>query len=596
MGIAINEDIIDEIKTRASIVDVIGRYVSLKRAGNNYKGLCPFHNEKTPSFVVSDDKQIFTCFGCGARGDVIEFVKKVDNLDFIEAVEKLANDCGIEIQENSSYKDEEQKNKLYEINRKAARFFYDNFNETDNPGRKYMISRGLDESTLKKFGIGYAKDGWDTFVKFFEKEAEKVEPKLLSEVGLVGIKDKRVYDKFRNRVVFPIINTRGKVIGFGGRSIDEQMPKYLNSPESTIFHKKYNLFGLNIVRQEIRKKNYLILVEGYMDVISLYQHDVKNAVASLGTALTINQAKMIKRYAENVIIAYDSDEAGQNATLRAIDLLEEVDCKIKVLQLESKAKDPDEFIKEFGKEEFVKMLKKSISYIDFKINVLRKAHDISIPEEKIEFVKKVTEELGKIKSHIEVDYYIKKISEETEIHESAILKELQEKYSNTNVKKEKDTIREKKVEKEKSWKNDPLEQLIIKLMLTNNDLIPKITEYKDVIWNPNHQKLFSLIENSYKDNGKVGIEEIKDSLDDKDFKIFDSIIETVQLGEKNEEILADIIEQIKYNKLIQRQNEIIEILDILDESNDNEQLNILSKELLEIQNLTKGNKFQGRRV
>ena len=329
MSFSFSKEAIEELKNQIDIVDVIGRSVELKRAGANYKGLCPFHNEKTPSFIVSPQKQIFTCFGgCGASGDVVTFVKRYYNLDFNEAVEKLADEYGIEIQKNSHKDDRE---KYYEVNREAARLFYRNLTEKKNPGYTYMQRRGIQDSTIKKFGLGYAEDSWNNLYDDFKKKG--TDEKILIELGLISKKGDRCYDKFRNRVIFPIINTAGKVIGFGGRALDnEAMPKYLNSPENKVFQKKNNLYALNSTRQDIGKEGSAIIVEGYMDAISLYQNGVRNVAASLGTALTENQAKLINRYTKNVILSYDADAAGQKAALRGIEVLRGENCKVKAIR------------------------------------------------------------------------------------------------------------------------------------------------------------------------------------------------------------------------------------------------------------------------
>ena len=308
MSFSFSKEAIEELKNQIDIVDVIGRSVELKRAGANYKGLCPFHNEKTPSFIVSPQKQIFTCFGgCGASGDVVTFVKRYYNLDFNEAVEKLADEYGIEIQKNSHKDDRE---KYYEVNREAARLFYRNLTEKKNPGYTYFQRRGIQDSTIKKFGLGYAEDSWNNLYDYFKKKG--TDEKILIELGLISKKGDRCYDKFRNRVIFPIINTAGKVIGFGGRALDnEAMPKYLNSPENKVFQKKNNLYALNSTRQDIGKEGSAIIVEGYMDTISLYQRGITNVVASLGTALTEAQGRLLRRSCEQVILGYDADGAGR---------------------------------------------------------------------------------------------------------------------------------------------------------------------------------------------------------------------------------------------------------------------------------------------
>jgi len=303
----IRDNTIEEIKSRCNIVDIVGRVVPLKRTGANHKGLCPFHNEKTPSFVVSEAKQRFTCFGCGATGDTIEFIQKYYNLEFSEAVEKLAAECGVVIE--TDFKKSEKKDLQYQINREAATYFYKAFREKANPAATYMQKRGITPEVLNLFGIGYADGEWDSLYQHLKSKGYD-EDKLL-DLGLISESKGKYYDKFRSRVIFPIISTGGKVIGFGGRSLGDDMPKYLNSQESSVFQKKNNLYALNLTKQEIGKSGYGILVEGYMDVISLYQYGVRNVAASLGTALTENQARLLKRYTGQVVLSYDADEAGK---------------------------------------------------------------------------------------------------------------------------------------------------------------------------------------------------------------------------------------------------------------------------------------------
>lgn len=290
---ALDNNFIDDLKSRVNIVDVIGREVSLKRAGSNYKGLCPFHNEKTPSFMVSEQKQIFNCFGCGEKGDVIKFVERFYNLSFMEAVEKLCEDNNIEMPQHGGGPRIDY-DKYYEINRKAAKYFFDNMKIHGNEGYAYIRKRGLTDETIAKFGIGFAPDGWTGLYDHLHKEGVSDEDML--KLGLVSRGKKSLYDKFRRRVMFPIFNTTGKLIGFGGRAVGDDMPKYLNSAESEIFLKKNNLYGLNFSKKDIDDNDKAVLVEGYMDAISLFQNGVRNVVASLGTALTENQARLLERY------------------------------------------------------------------------------------------------------------------------------------------------------------------------------------------------------------------------------------------------------------------------------------------------------------
>ena len=375
--------IIDEIKSRCNIVDVIGRVVPLKKAGANYKGICPFHNEKTPSFVVSEQKQIFTCFGCGASGDVIEFVKRYNNLDFRGAAERLAGEYGISL--DGAFKSSKDKDELYEINRQAARFWYRKLRDKANPGYTYMQRRGISNDVLNKFGIGYAPDSWQELYEHLTSLG--FSDKRLLELGLIARSDKtgRYYDKFRNRVIFPIMNTAGKVIGFSGRIIGDGEPKYLNSQESSIFLKKNNLYGLNLAAREIRNQDRIILVEGQMDVVSLYQSGVRNVSASLGTALTENQARLIKRYTRNVILSYDADNAGQKAADRGIDILYSEGLIAKVMKV-SQGKDPDEFVKANGRDAFMELADSAEAYGDFKIRRTASAFDLQDNQQRVQFI------------------------------------------------------------------------------------------------------------------------------------------------------------------------------------------------------------------
>ena len=374
--------IIDEIKSRCNIVDVIGSVVTLKKTGANYQGLCPFHNEKTPSFVVSETKQMFTCFGCHASGDVIEFVKKYYNLSFMEALEKLANQCGIKIED--SFNRGEKKDIYFEVNREAARFFFKALRANDNAGMRYVINRGLTKETLHDFGIGYADESWNSLYNYLKAKGYKEE--VMLKLGLISESKGRYYDRFRNRVIFPIQNTAGKVIAFGGRAIGDDMPKYLNSPETPVFSKKNNLYGLNITKNFVNESDCAILVEGYMDVISLFQGGVKNVSASLGTALTENQSKLLKRYTKNIVLSYDADSAGINAAIRGSEILHKEGCKVRILHI-SDGKDPDDFIKAKGKLAYYKLVDEAMAYGDFRIQNIRNKYDINTTEGRVDFLK-----------------------------------------------------------------------------------------------------------------------------------------------------------------------------------------------------------------
>lgn len=430
------KEIIEEIKARCDIASVIGDYIKIQPSGQNYKALCPFHVEKTPSFHISTAKQVYKCFGCGEGGDVINFVMKMENLDFMDAVRLLANRCGIDINFNI---DEETKQKIelskkyQDIHTEAARFYFSNLVKSKNRGYDYLRNRGLDDKTIKRFGLGYSQDSWNSLMDYLIEEKGYSQEELL-ECGLIGksTKTDKYYDKFRNRVMFPIFDYRGNVIGFGGRVLDDSLPKYLNSPDTLIFNKRHNLYGLNFARKNLSSRT-VILVEGYMDLISLYQYGIQIAVATLGTALTSQQARLIKRYADNVIISYDSDGPGTKASLRAIDILVEAGLSVKVLDLKD-AKDPDEYVRKYGTDEYRNAMKDAVPRIKFKIDNLKSTFDLSKDQDNIKFAQEAVNIIKQLKSPVEIDYYIKYLSEIVQLDEDAVKREIYGKsYSSKNL-------------------------------------------------------------------------------------------------------------------------------------------------------------------
>ena len=430
------KEIIEEIKARCDIASVIGDYIKIQPSGQNYKALCPFHVEKTPSFHISTAKQVYKCFGCGEGGDVINFVMKMENLDFMDAVRLLANRCGIDINFNI---DEETKQKIelskkyQDIHTEAARFYFANLVKSKNRGYDYLRNRGLDDKTIKRFGLGYSQDAWSSLMDYLIDEKGYSVEELL-ECGLIGksTKTDKYYDKFRNRVMFPIFDYRGNVIGFGGRVLDDSLPKYLNSPDTLIFNKRHNLYGLNFARKNLSSRT-VILVEGYMDLISLYQYGIKIAVATLGTALTSQQARLIKRYADNVIISYDSDGPGTKASLRAIDILVDAGLSVKVLDLKD-AKDPDEYVRKYGTDEYRNAMKDAVPRIKFKIDNLKSTFDLSKDQDNIKFAQEAVNIIKQLKSPVEIDYYIKYLSEIVQLDEDAVKREIYGKsYSSKNL-------------------------------------------------------------------------------------------------------------------------------------------------------------------
>ena len=421
-----NDEILDEIRSRNDIVSTISQYMTLKRKGRNYFGLCPFHNEKSPSFSVSPDKQIFHCFGCGVGGDVINFVKKIENIGFLDSVRLLAEKSGIQLPNDISKAEEENiklKNRVYKINELAAKFYHENlYKPTSKIAQDYIKKRKLNNATLKSFLMGYASNSSNELLRYL-KEQGFTEEELLASC-LIGKSDRGYYDKFRNRLMIPIRDERGRFIAFGGRVLDDSKPKYINSPENIVYSKGRNLFGLNVAREGVYGPlKRLLIVEGYMDAISLYQRGITNVVASLGTALTDSQGRLLRRNTEQVILGYDADGAGQQAIIRGMEILKSMDIDIRILQI-SGAKDPDEYVLKFGPEKMVKAMDEAISAIEFKIKVLRANLDLNNVNDKVKFLTEIAKILSNVDNNIEREVYIDRISKVYEISKNAIVSEV----------------------------------------------------------------------------------------------------------------------------------------------------------------------------
>ncbi len=418
-------EIIEEVRYGNDIVDVVSSYVTLKHNGSNYFGLCPFHREKSPSFSVSADKQMYYCFGCGAAGNVYSFVMQIENYSFIDALKLLAERIRYTLPE-PKYSEEAKRatrtrELLLEMHKKTARFFYDNLSSPEGSGAAaYLDKRRVNPKLRIKFGLGYCPQKRDSLYKYLLNEG--YEAADIAKSGLV-IDDKRggFYDRFSGRLMFPIFTAQGAVVGFGGRALVDSGPKYLNSSDSPIFDKSKNLYGINLARQSRQKE--FILVEGYMDVISLHQAGFTNAVAALGTAFNDEHTRLLKKFCEGVTILFDSDEAGTNAALRAIPILYRSGLKTKVLQVKD-AKDPDEYITNFGSEAFAKLLTQAESHVMFEINILRRSYDLHNPEDKIKFTSEAAKVLSRLASEVEKETYIKEIARLTDISQEAVVGEV----------------------------------------------------------------------------------------------------------------------------------------------------------------------------
>ena len=418
---AFPENFITELAERNDIVDVVSQYVALSRkSGANMFGLCPFHSEKTPSFSVSQDKQIYHCFGCGKGGGVINFVMEIENLSFPEAVEFLAKRAGMKVPEQDNDRESKKRAKILALNRDAARFFYAQISTpAGSAACDYMAKRRIGPVTAKNFGLGFAPNSWSSLTDAM-KEKGYSEFDLL-DAGLIKRgKNGGTYDLFRNRLMFPVIDVRGNVIGFSGRILDDGEPKYLNTPETLVFNKSRNLFALNLAKKS--KSGYIILSEGNIDVVSLHQAGFDSAVASLGTSLTQDQARMISRYASQVIIAYDNDGAGMKAAQRAIGILEKLDLKVKVLRM-SGAKDPDEYIKQKGADAFRNLLEASENQVDYRLRTVQDKYDLTLDDQRVAFLKEATELVAGLPGAAERQVYAKRIAETASVNGEVIAAE-----------------------------------------------------------------------------------------------------------------------------------------------------------------------------
>lgn len=579
----INDNVLDEIRDRADIVDLIGEYVDLKRSGSNYMGLCPFHSEKTPSFSVSPSKSIFKCFGCGVGGDVITFIMKRENLNFPEAVEFLAEKYNVRL---SEYKDEnkearDNRNRLYDINREAAMHFLNNLSSSPK-AQKYLRDRGLSDKTIRAYGLGYSKDSWtdlyDHLTKLGYKEEELLDLNLISKS-----KNGNYIDRFRDRVMFPIINRNNKVIAFGARGFGDAKPKYLNSRETPIFHKGSNLFNMNIISRESSRQR-IILVEGYMDVISLYNSGINYSVASLGTSLTEDQAAIIKKMAKDIYICYDSDKAGINATSRAIDIFLSKSCKPKIIELEG-GLDPDDFIKKYGMEGFENKIKSAISYIDFKIKILRENFNLEEAEGLSNFTLESAKILSSIKNPIERDIFVKEFSKKYNISYKAIENYIN--YLNRNKikseKKEKFKLK-KNTNVVKSTKTRAQEELL-SYSLLDNDIYDYIKNKIQVFYFTNAMTRASFEEIPKMFEEEMEVSEFlnlleKNRLIDSYFK--ENILGIIKNIHVNEKIVDELIKTLERNYLQKEKERILENIDKLQGEEDKNLLLDALKNLKEI--------------
>ncbi len=507
---------IDEVLNRSDIVDIASSYITLKRNGSDYIGLCPFHREKTPSFHISSDKQLFYCFGCGTGGNIIDFVSKIENLDFVDTIKFLAERAGITLEEEV-YSPEiqarhDKRETILKMNRLAAKRFVKNLAADDAKGaREYAFGRGLKRETISAFGIGYARESWSDLVDYLKENGFRNED--IVEAGLAAKNEKgHIYDKFRNRLMFPIIDVRGNVIAFSGRALDDSPAKYMNSPETPVFHKGSNIFALNIAKQYAASDG-IILVEGNMDAVSLHTFGFPNAVAGLGTALTDQQAQLIKRYSPQVYVCYDNDEAGAKAADKAIETLSAAGIKLKVLSYKD-AKDPDEYLKKKGAESFKKVIASALSPTEYKILNLRKKYNLVETSDKVEFINAAAEILAANQNAVEREIYIKRISAETDISVDSITAQVNKIIYDKNRKSYKKAEREVQSTRQNTYSRRgetpptatyKAERLLLNIMFFNLSAyrLIKAEITQDELADEKHTKLFAEIVNFKERNDAI---------------------------------------------------------------------------------------------
>ncbi len=567
-----SNDVINEVFSQNDIVDYISQYVVLKKSGRDYSGLCPFHKEKSPSFHVSREKQLFHCFGCGASGNLVQFVMRTEGIDFVEAIKLLADRVGIVLPEENNtvnFAAHEKKKKILEMNKAAARFFYTELTTTQKgkEALEYFKNRGLSQKTITSYGLGYAPDEYGR-LHVHMNELGYTDEELI-DAGLVSVREDKVYDRFRNRVMFPIIDLRGNIIGFGGRIMVNAVevngykpPKYLNSAETPVFNKGRNLFSLNFAKKDNSGK--LILVEGYMDVISVYQAGIQNVVATLGTALTEDQAKLMLKYSNEILICYDSDEAGQKAAIRAVEIINGVGGKSKVIKLKG-AKDPDEYIKQNGVELFKKAISDAVPSTEFRLVSAKSKYNLDITDGKIEFLSEAADILSGISDAVEVDAYIKKISAETEISTEAIYSEYKKRVKKSVLKKPNQPLKTINSQGGEEKKNAPAvlgnslnaienaEKRLLNLISQNKKLCQKIIGEltPDDFSNQIYKKLAQMIYQAVDDKNEIEPAMLLNEFEGEELKIASSVFYNLEIYDSDEKTFDELILTIKREKIKQ---------------------------------------------
>lgn len=559
-----SSELLEEIRNRCDIVDIISEYVSLKPAGKGFKALCPFHEEKTPSFMVSPEKQLFHCFGCGEGGNVFNFVMKFEKVDFFEAVKMLAKKAGVtlptdEKKENFLYR---QKERLYKLNSLVVNYYRECLFRTLR-GKKiigYLKKRGINDKTIEKYRLGYAPPEWDVLTNFLKKKGYSYEELIKAGLTKGSKTEDKFLDYFRDRIIFPIFNVQGEIVGFGGRVLDDSLPKYINSPETLIYNKGSNLYSLNFAKEDIRKKNSVIIVEGYTDILIVQQYGFNNGVASLGTALTIKQVELIKRFTDNVLIAYDADSAGNIATLRSLDLLIKAGLEVKVIVLPQNY-DPADFLVKRGNKDFQSLIDSSLSLMDYKLKLLYAKYSSNTIEGKVKIFKEILPTLGVIDNEVELRAQIKKISEELKLSEEAILIELQKYKKGTK------DFTYNFIKPDSELGNVIAEKILIGCMLEDKEIAQKVLKSLQVedFTVLLHREIVSAIERLLKDDKEINSQKVIDYLDDDKATNIISRILMEEVITFDEKVISGYINTINNFKLVQEKKNLEKKAKMLDE-------------------------------
>ncbi len=580
----LSEEKVSEIRDRSSILEVVSDYVTLKKTGKNYKGLCPFHSEKTPSFMVNEEKQIFHCFGCGEGGDAFTFLMKVGHFSFPQAVEELAKRYGVQLpsRELSATQNKEmaKREALFHINQIASEYFHDLLTKRreGEEGRKYLSQRGISQEVIVEHRLGTSTDRWDGLVQYLQEK--KVSLELAWELGLIFPKKREGwYDAFRGRILFPIFDLHQRVVGFGGREIKEGQPKYLNSPESSIYHKGEVLYGLQVAKRYATDKDCVVIVEGYFDLLTLHQYGLKHSVATLGTALTPQHIRTLKRYTKNLITLFDADPAGIQATLRSLPLFLEEEVVGKTIVL-PKGEDPDGFLRKGNLEDFGKRVEGAISLVDFFFERLMKTHDLKSIEGKVRVAKEGMVLLGKIPDKIRRDFYIKALAERLDVKESFLYEMLRS--SPKEPSKAGEDL--KKSSLEKTFPKS--EEMVVRLMVHHPELITTLSEegiFKE-FENPILQKMAEALEDLYQKKGRIDLPEALSNFDEDlkgrlcEFAFQESGLEGGDRGK----ILQDCVQKIHEKRLKREKGELLKRIKEAEKEQEGKKLVPLLKERQEL--------------